>query len=73
MPSVKDELAVLQRRTAVELTTETRITFALCYALALVFPLCFIVITNQLHLIFGYHLCLYYQNQVSIDTLDNCL
>ena len=30
---VKDELAVLQRRTAVELPTETRITFTFCYAL----------------------------------------
>jgi hypothetical protein len=28
---VKDELAVLQRRTAVDLPTATRITFALCY------------------------------------------
>jgi hypothetical protein len=31
MPIVKDELAVLQRRTVVELPTETRITFTLCY------------------------------------------
>jgi len=28
---VKDELAVLQRRTAVELPAETRITFTFCY------------------------------------------
>ncbi len=32
---VKDELAVLQRRTAVGLPTETRITFTFCYLLAL--------------------------------------
>jgi hypothetical protein len=31
-PIVKDELAVLQRRTAVELPTETRITLTFCYA-----------------------------------------
>jgi hypothetical protein len=31
MPIVKDELAVLQRRTAVELPAETRITFTLCW------------------------------------------
>jgi len=30
MPIVKDELAVLQRRTAVDLPTAARITFALC-------------------------------------------
>jgi len=30
MPIVKDELAVLQRRTAVDLPTATRITFAHC-------------------------------------------
>jgi hypothetical protein len=29
---VKDELAVLQRRTAVELSAETRITFTFCYS-----------------------------------------
>ena len=29
-PIVKDELAVLQRRTAVDLTAETRITFTFC-------------------------------------------
>jgi hypothetical protein len=34
---VKDELAVLQRRTAVELPAETRITFTLCYKLAFSF------------------------------------
>jgi hypothetical protein len=34
---VKDELAVLQRRTAVELPAETRITFTLCYKLAFIF------------------------------------
>jgi hypothetical protein len=30
-PIVKDELAVLQRRTAVKLPAETRITFTFCY------------------------------------------
>jgi hypothetical protein len=30
-PIVKDELAVLQRRTAVEILAETRITFTFCY------------------------------------------
>jgi len=33
---VKDELAALQRRTAVELPAETRITFTFCYGLAFI-------------------------------------
>jgi len=39
-PSIaKDELAVLQRRTAVELPAEPRITFTLCCVPVLCFPL----------------------------------
>lgn len=38
-PIVKDELAVLQRRTAVELPTETRITFTFCYVPIFVFTI----------------------------------
>ena len=34
---VKDELAVLQQRTAIELPAETRITFTFCYGYVLLF------------------------------------
>ena len=33
----------------------------------------FTVVTNQQHLIFEYHQCLYYHNRVLKDILDNCL
>jgi hypothetical protein len=40
---VEDELAVLQRRTAVELPAETRITFTLCHKLAFLFSNSFFI------------------------------
>ncbi|MFA7010918.1 MAG: hypothetical protein WC240_06835, partial [Bacilli bacterium] len=40
-PIVKDELAVLQRRTAVELPAETRITYSFCWR--------FVVFLNLFH------------------------